>query len=365
MHSRIANNNGQAMIVVGIGLATLAFVGLVAVAVDTAHIAHTATEVQTVADAAATAGASALMQAFRDGTTNAVAQAMATSDARSVAAQNSVEGHAPIADGGAANNVTIDSGNYNAATGAFSSGVNPLNAVRASVTATVSNIVAGIWSPATTVTKIAIAALRSSSQNSPDLPLMIGSCYYTPPTDCANPTSTLVDFPNGQRSTGWTNFNMDASNIKLLDALKASDYSDPAKGPFTIATTLPATWCAAPLGGKDLCGGGLPLPKDPVELGDTFQLLDKAADQSTFILGDGIVNHGTDTFTVPLTDCVDSTTKSMATVTGFATIKIDAAQFLDPSWDKKHWTITFLCSPTDPGPIGGGNFGTGVVTLVR
>jgi len=33
--------------------------------------------------------------------------------------------------------------------------------------------------------------------------------------------------------------------------------------------------------------------------------------------------------------------------------------------DKKRWTITFLCSPTDSGPIGGSNFGTGVVTLVQ
>lgn len=361
--ARLSNERGQAIIMAGMGLATLAFVGLVAVAVDTAMLANAATEVQTVADAAAAAGASGLLRALRNGASNDSATSAATTDANTIATQNRIEGHPPVLDGGSSNSVTIEAGNYNpAGNPPFSSGALPLNAVRASVTASVSTIA---WSSTATVNKVAIAGLRPVTQSSPNLPFMVGNCYYTAPTDCANPTSTSIDFPNVQRSTGWTNWNMDSSNIQLLDALTAAEYNDPAKGPYSVATTLASTWWAKPMGGSDLYGGGFPLPHQPVAIGDTYQLLDKSAKQSTFILADGVVNHGVDTFTVALTDCVDASTKSMATVTGFATVKIDRAQFLDPSWDQKHWTMTFLCSSTSPAPVGGGNFGTGVVSLLQ
>src|SRR5438105_2144920 len=61
----LRNQRGQAM--AGIGFGFLAFLALTAVAVDVGHLALRATEVQTSADAGATAGARRLFKSFNDG----------------------------------------------------------------------------------------------------------------------------------------------------------------------------------------------------------------------------------------------------------------------------------------------------------
>src|SRR2546428_10392923 len=60
MGASVKNERGQVFVAAAVSLA--AFLALTVVAVDIGRLAHTATEVQTVADAAANAGATALLK---------------------------------------------------------------------------------------------------------------------------------------------------------------------------------------------------------------------------------------------------------------------------------------------------------------
>src|SRR5207244_2741984 len=81
---RTRSRRQRGAVLVTVGVALLTFLAMAAVGVDLAHLAFTATEVQSVAEVAATAGAEALINGG-----NVVAEA------QTVAARNMVDGRPP------------------------------------------------------------------------------------------------------------------------------------------------------------------------------------------------------------------------------------------------------------------------------
>ena len=154
MGASVKNERGQVFVAAAVSLA--AFLALTVVAVDIGRLAHTATEVQTVADAAANAGATALLKKTLTG-----AAVDPIAEAQFVAGQNTVDGQpAVVAD--------IALLHYDFASGTFTSG-SP-NAVRATPSVTVTNLIAGVLGdPQTTVTKTATAAMSGVGAASPSL----------------------------------------------------------------------------------------------------------------------------------------------------------------------------------------------------
>ena len=159
------------------------------VAVDVGRLAFTANEVQSVADIAATAGATA---AWEGG--NAVAQA------QSVVALNTVDGAPASID---ASDVIL--GRYDGDTGTFMPGATPTNAVRANAMATVSNILAiMLGTPTTTVEKISTAVFATVQNGTPTLPLAIGECHFQ--NLCPTCLPELTNSPNPDNNSAWTGF---------------------------------------------------------------------------------------------------------------------------------------------------------------
>ncbi|TMA70558.1 MAG: hypothetical protein E6J69_02245 [Deltaproteobacteria bacterium] len=161
---RTRSRRQRGAVLVTVGVALLTFLAMAAVGVDLAHLAFTATEVQSVAEVAATAGAEALINGG-----NVVAEA------QTVAARNMVDGRpAAIAAG------NIEVGAYAPATRTFTAGGTPANAVRATPSATVQNLLAGIFGDFTsTVQKSAIAASGALGSGQPTLPLALGECPFS------------------------------------------------------------------------------------------------------------------------------------------------------------------------------------------
>jgi Flp pilus assembly protein TadG len=356
-----ATQRGQAIVYVAIALVPLIL--LVAIGIDTGHLALAANQVQLAADAGAAAGARRLLTALGAGQSVSDATTAANTDAQIVTQQNLPAGTLTLAGDCATQQpaigqacLSVHPGHFNFNTAVFTENGTPLNALRAKVRQNVGNFMARIWSESSMLTKVAVAGLRGVSVGGPELPIMLGECYVQD-IDCANPQSQVLAIPDGSTNTGWTNWNPDSSSIKLVD-----DVTNDNSG---IANWLPSAWCANhnPMGGKSICGGGQSAPT--VHVGDQYQFLEKEAKQSSWILGDGVVNHATDTFTVALIDCpANRPTKSMATVTGFATIKIDKSYIQNAGWDQKQWKITILCDVANPGPPGGTEAGTGMVVLL-
>jgi Flp pilus assembly protein TadG len=147
----------------------IAFLALAVVGIDVGHIGYTATAVQTGAEVAATAGAHRLLAGLQGGLPSASARTAAAADAQTVLGQNTVAGStldpgnfcgdmsAPVGK----YRVCLEAGQYSTATRTFKLNQAPLNSVRATVQATVPNIVAGIWpgNESSTVVKTAIAGL--------------------------------------------------------------------------------------------------------------------------------------------------------------------------------------------------------------
>jgi hypothetical protein len=275
------------MIAMGIGL--LAFFGLAALAVDVGHMAFTATEVQAVADAAATAAA----QSFR------------ISDGQAVAGQNMVAGNpAPSACPGDSS-TCIELGIWDGNLSVFTPNPTSFNAARATVTVSgVPNIVAGIFGqPDSTVTKVAVAAVR------PSLPFALGqgaACGFTQPCDSGETlTINLGNLPGHTPDTGWSTFFPD----EACDA-----------GPDTCVLNELPTECG---------GGGQPMPVlQPSET--SFTVRQSYLPRATAALAN-CVNGGTrNTFLVPFFNCQGSSAPTLsAAAVGFETIAISSVTTSD------------------------------------
>jgi hypothetical protein len=160
------------------------------VAVDVARLTLAANEVQSVADIAATAAATAAWEDAPD----------AVGEAQDVVALNTVNGSTASID---ASDVIL--GHYDDETGTFVAGATPTNAARANAMATVNNILAAILgTPSTTVVKTSTAVVAMVESGTPTLPLAIGECQLE--GLCPTCLPTLTETPNPDNSTAWTGF---------------------------------------------------------------------------------------------------------------------------------------------------------------
>jgi Flp pilus assembly protein TadG len=319
-HMRRPRRRERGAILAAFAISMAAFFAFLPVAIDTGRLALTANEVQTVADAAATAGARALLESGGDSAT-------ARSQAQSVGAQNFVNGAASTITPG-----QIEVGYYNPQTGAFTNGGTPLNAVRATPNVTVQNLFAGILGSQytnTTVTKTATAAFSGLGSGQPTLPLAIGECNYPSLQNCYTDPAclpTLTQTPSGDNNTGWTSF-LDGS---------ASNTS--------VSQYMPAA-----------CGGTATPPD--VSVGTAISLNNG---QITSVLNavKQCVDQGINQFVVPIVSCSGNFNQS-STVTGFATIVVDrVVDTGNPKGLDLHAIFDNVM-----GPPGGGTYGTYTVRL--
>jgi hypothetical protein len=159
-------------------------------AVDVARLTLAANEVQSVADIAATAGATAAWEGADD----------AVGQAQEVVALNTVDGATASID---ASDVIL--GHYDAETQTFAPGATPTNAVRANAMATVNNILATILgTPTTAVEKTATAAFTTVQDGRPALPFAIGNCHFD--NLCPTCLPDIRRAPSEGSSSAWTGF---------------------------------------------------------------------------------------------------------------------------------------------------------------
>jgi hypothetical protein len=309
------------------GMAMVAFIALTVVGIDLGRLAFTATEVQGVADIAATAGCRTLARNSITGATdNPVSQAQA------VVSQNKVNGQAASI---AAGDVVLGSWDFNA--GSFTAGGVPNNAVQANAQTTVNNLVAAaIGSGTTTVQKTAIAAFSGVASNRPVLPLAVGECHFEAfqGSGSCSDLPSLTQAPSNSDNTCWTSLGPSSAS-----ASQAKSY-------------LPTTCCH---GGS--CGGGQDGPH--VSVGSSINIMNGQATTLLQIIED-CVKDGMTEFVVPVIEC--NNCNGAMNVTGFATIKITSVK---SSGNPKGIDLTSFCNSDDPGPGGGGNFGTVSVSLVQ
>jgi Flp pilus assembly protein TadG len=320
VHTRRTRRRERGAILAAFAICMAAFFAFLPVAIDTGRLALTANEVQTVADAAAAAGARALLE-------SGGSSATARSQGQSVGTQNFVNGAASTITTG-----QIEVGYYNPQTGTFSNGGTPLNAVRATPNTTVQNLFAGILGSQytnTTVTKTATAAFSGLGSGQPTLPLALGECNYPSLQNCYTDPAclpSLIQVPNTTNNTGWTSFlDGSASNTSI------SQYMPSACG----GTTAPPQVSV-----------GTPISLNNGQITSVLNAVKQCVDQ------------GINQFVVPIVSCAGNFNQS-STVTGFATIVVDrVVNTGSPKGLDLHAIFDEVI-----GPPGGGTYGTYTVRL--
>src|SRR5262245_56516549 len=303
-------------------LALPALLALAAVGIDTGRIAFTATEVQNVADAAATAGAENLL---KGGTAST-----ARSQAQTVGAQNAVNGS-----GATVSAAQIEVGQYNYTTNTFVNGANPPSAVRATPSVTVSNLFAGILRSSfanTTVTKTATAGFSGGGEAAATLPLALGACNFPAVSSCSQTSGclpSLTQVPSTGDNTGWTDF---------------FDYSSSANSPVDY---MPSA-----------CGGKKTPPV--VKVGDNIGLKNGQATNKPLGAVKDCVDKGINKFLIPIVSCGGNFNQT-GTVTGFATIIVDSVV---ASGNPKGLNLHAIFEEVQGTP-GGGAYGTGEMRLLN
>ncbi|TMA95338.1 MAG: hypothetical protein E6J70_16810 [Deltaproteobacteria bacterium] len=283
---------------------TGAFFALTVVGIDVGHLGTSATELQTVADIAAAAGARNLLKGGSAST--------AKSDATSVVAKNKVDGQSFTMSA-----VDVHVGTYIG--GAFTeTSINP-SAVRATPSVTVNNVVAGLVGMKTsTIQKEAIASFQGVSKAAPTLPIVLGDCFFPEIDQCFGTDSCLpkdTKFPkDSEPRTAWTSFTGGQASGKTIPSYSVGD---------TIT----------------IVGG--------IHNSDTHKL-------------DCLYNSGRRQFVVPVVQCNSSGTNLTGTVSGFATLVIDNA-------DNNKGVDFHVISQEIDAPLAGGcaKCGSGKMMLVR
>jgi Flp pilus assembly protein TadG len=307
---RAREERGVAVPLVAIVLTVL--IALSAVGVDTGRVATVATEAQTAADIAATAGTIALLE--DDDPEEGAEILLNKNKINGIAADTMltelVAGH-------------IDS-NYT-----FTPGGQPENAVRAKVTATVDNVVLGaIGAPHSTLVRQAIATFAGLGSGIPTLPVVIGECNFNDECYHQSCMPYLAQVPNTTNNSAWTSFFINNTNNN------------------TVGNYIP-----------EPCGDG---DQQLIRVGDMINLNNG---QSTPILRDidCLVQNGMTTFTIPIVDCGGNFNQAKE-VKGFAKIEID--QVRSQGNPKGIW-LHGIYEGQQPGPPGGGQFGLLAVSLVK
>jgi len=188
----------QGSMLVAVAISMTALFATLPLAIDIGRLAFTANEVQTVADVAATAGATYLMSGQDPAT--------ARSQARAVVAQNRVAG----AVASIPSDASIEVGQYDPQTNKFTNVASPpYNAVRATPSATITNLFAGIFGASyktSTITRSAIAGFSGPGQAAATLPLVIGACDFQSIQSCFGTSGCLpklTQAPNPSDDSGW------------------------------------------------------------------------------------------------------------------------------------------------------------------
>jgi hypothetical protein len=414
MARRRANEHGAALFSVAIFLVVI--LGFTAVGIDVARLAHTATEVQTVADVAARAGAKALLD-----TGGTPGEGIAR--AKQIGNLNLMNGElAPDA------NVVVDEGHYNVATGQFeyctsdtpcaqngqwgdlscvpSDDCDRVTAVLATPNTTVDNLFAGVldWiqsgrltsaaigtAHATTrVEKLALAAPsgpgagcqvpEGCSANdwgcycdngvAPCLPITVPSCEFVPPNcngnGCSLPTNLQVS-SSGSDTAGWWTPSGESTSADTVRGYMAQGPCDPP-GPDDI---LPPQNFDGSLNLNN--GINASAENHVFGLAECLAGLDEAPEnqpQGCEVDANGNIIPGQRgaVFQIPIfesrsADCTANFNQS-APIVGFATIRITA---VDKNGPPRTITIDTIQNTSGTSTqLGGGCFGTDCrVTLAR
>jgi len=197
------NRRGQAL--PGFVIGMFAFLGLSAGAVDISRHAFTATELQNLADAAASAAAKA---AGNNGSAYSAAQSLSN--------VNTVNGqHIALSSG----DVLV--GHYNG--GNFTAGGTPANAVRVTARTTLNNIMSGFLGyPTSTISRTATATIVSLGGGIPTMPIAIGESYWMNCITYGCEQPQIVRVPDPADNAGWTGFYESASQSTVADYIPSS-----------------------------------------------------------------------------------------------------------------------------------------------
>ncbi len=335
----LRNQRGQSLPLLAIGM--LALMGLAAGAVDIGRHAFTATELQNLADSAASAAAKVAGNYCTTGGTGgicapnvAASNAAAYSAAQTMAQYNKVDGEVT---GFAASDVVV--GRYDA--GTFTPSAQPSNAVRATARKTINNIIAGmIGNPTSTITRTATATIVGVGAGLPTMPIALGDSYWNNCINfgCAQPELVLV--PDTIDNAGWTTFflnNVSQPNIKGY---------------------IPSP-----------CGGGVTPPY--IKVGDMIQLGNGQGNALNAVQC-LVCNQGQNNFLVPIVHT--SKFNQAAPVVGFATIVVDKFNYsTNPKvrscgesggGSLKGFTVRSVFNANVTGPSGPGFYGSGWAQMV-
>jgi hypothetical protein len=322
-----ARQRGAALATVGIFMIVLA--GMAVLGVDVGRLAFTATETQVVADAGAVAYAKTMLDnELNDATDNPFVAA------DQVVESNSIDGKSAIQA-----KVEYAVGRFDFDRREFRPGGFPSNAVRATGTATVDNIVAGVFGDHdSTVERFAVAAFGGAGRGRPTLPIAVGECYFKrfERSDNCSDLPRLRQVPEKAENSCWTSLRPTGANANEVTEL------------------LPAECCS---GGK--CGGGAMPPL--VGVGDQINVLNGQANSILKILAD-CVDKGVQEYVIPIVEC--GKCNQLTSVVGFATVRMTRAS--DQGGDKGI-DIGALCRTDGEGgaPGGGGNYGLQTLALVK
>lgn len=322
------------------GIVLMTLVGMTVVGVDLGRLAFTATEVQAVAEVAATGYARSWLNTLASGgSTNDATHA---GEAMQVIDGNNINGDAAES----ANIQGYERGRYEFTTnGPFVPGGSPENAVRATATETVTNFFGALFgTPETTVTKTAVATLTCGSR-ARTLPLAVGDCQFEGfdgPEDCDDLPSLTQQNVHVDDSC-WT-------SLSTTDPANANDISD---------------YISA------ICGLGGTTPPPPVSEGQDIRVAEGGMASVCQTVRD-CFDAGVTEFIVPVVACegASATTVCAAkgsgslTINGFARIVLSARPACTGS--PKTIPLQAFCN-TDPTDGVGGNcdFGNFKVAMVE
>ncbi len=336
----LRNQRGQSLPLLAIGM--LSLMGLAAGAVDIGRHAFTATELQNLADAAASAAAKVAGNYCTTGGTGGVcapnvaaSNAAAYSAAQTMTQYNKVNGEVT---GFAASDVVV--GRYDA--GTFTPSGQPSNAVRATARKTINNIIAGmLGNPTSTITRTATATIVGVGAGLPTMPLAIGKTYWQNCINFGCPQPQVILVPDGVDNAGWTGFfisGQSQSNVKGY---------------------IPAP-----------CGGGVAPPF--IKIGDIIQLGNGQGNQLNAVQC-LVCNQGQNNFLVPI---IDNTAQfnQTAPVVGFATIVVDSFNYSTRPYTRtcgqsgggsiQSFNVRSVFNANVTGPSGPGFYGSGWAQMV-
>jgi hypothetical protein len=286
------------------GMALLTLVGMTVVGVDLGRLAFTATEVQTVAEVAATGYAHAWLEGIKNGGADPGDGACAA-DALRVVRGNRIDAKQAAN----ANIERYERGFYDPDTsGPFTTGVpagKTPNAVRATATTTVDNFFASVFgAPKSVVRKTAVATVTCGNRAKP-LPLIVQDCSFggfDGPDECAE-LPRLTQQNVHVENTCWT-------------SLSSSDSAGVGRPEDGVRSLIEQYCCSAG-------PGNCPVSPDYPEVSEGQDIRVMNGQASLLKAMQQCWDNGFREFLVPITRCGTSCSRTNE-VSGFANFKLTA-----------------------------------------